>query len=80
MSAAEIEAAFASTRETTNVENPMTTLQQKIADRFLVKLAESKNFDSMIIDQLRALLAEGRSLKADDFVKVFSGPVGGDLK
>lgn len=58
----------------------MATLQQKIADNFLAKLTESKDVDAESIDQLRNLLAESKKLKADDLVKIFSLPAGGDLK
>lgn len=58
----------------------MATLQQQIAEQFLAKLAESKDVDAEKIDQLRKLLADGKKLKADDLVKLFSLPVGGDLK
>ncbi len=58
----------------------MATLQQKIADKFLAKLTESKDVDAESIDQLRNLLAESKKLKVDDLVKIFSLPAGGDLK
>lgn len=58
----------------------MATLQQQIAEKFLAKLAESKQVDAEKIDQLRKLLTENKKLKADDFVKIFSLPAGGDLK
>jgi hypothetical protein len=58
----------------------MATLQQQIVDKFLAKLADSKNVEAERIDQLRILLADSRKLKADDFVKVFSQPAGGDIK
>ncbi len=58
----------------------MATLQQKIADKFLAKLTDSKDVDSESIDQLRNLLAESKKLKVDDLVKIFSLPAGGDLK
>lgn len=58
----------------------MATLQQRIAEKFLTKLAESKQVDVERIDQLRQLLADGKKLKADDLVKIFSLPVGGDIK
>jgi hypothetical protein len=58
----------------------MATLQQKIADKFLAKLTESKDVDAESIDQLRTLLTESKKLKADDLVKIFSVPAGGDLK
>jgi predicted transcriptional regulator len=57
----------------------MATLQQQIAEKFLAKLAEAKEVDAAKIEQLRALLAEGKKPKADDFVRIFSLPAGGDL-
>lgn len=57
----------------------MATLQQQIAEKFLAKLAESKDVDAERIDQLRKLLADSKKLKADDLVKLFSLPAGGDL-
>jgi hypothetical protein len=60
--------------------NNMPTLQQQIAEKFLAKLAESREVDAAKIARLRALLAEGKKVKAEDFVKVFSLPAGGDLK
>lgn len=58
----------------------MGTLQQRIAEKFLAKLAESKQLDIERIDQIRRLLAENKKLKADDIVKIFSNSPGGDLK
>lgn len=59
----------------------MATLQQQIAEKFLAKLAQSKAVDAEKLDQLRSLLADNsKKLKADDFVKIFSAPAGGDLK
>ena len=58
----------------------MATLQQQIAEKFLAKLAESKDVDAEKIELLRTLLANSRKPKADDFVKIFSLPAGGDLK
>ncbi len=58
----------------------MATLQQKIAEKFLAKLADSKDVDAAKIDQLRTLLANGNKPKADDFIRIFSLPAGGDLK
>jgi hypothetical protein len=58
----------------------MATLQQKIAEKFLAKLADSKDVDAAKIDQLRSLLANGKKPKAEDFVRIFSLPAGGDLK
>ncbi len=59
----------------------MATLQQQIAEKFLAKLEQSKAVDAEKIDQLRSLLADSnKKLKADDFVKIFSTPAGGDVK
>ena len=58
----------------------MPTLQQQIAEKFLAKLAESKDVHSETIDQLRTLLAAGKKPKADEIVKVFQHPGGGDIK
>jgi hypothetical protein len=58
----------------------MATLQQHIANKFLAKLAESKDFDPTKIGQLKTLLADGKKVKAEDFVKIFALPAGGDLK
>ncbi len=58
----------------------MTTLQQQIVEKFLAKLAESKDLDAEKIDQLRKLLADSKKLKADELVKIFALPAGGDFK
>ena len=58
----------------------MATLQQQIADKFLARLAETEGIDAAKIEQLRALLAQGTKPKADEFVRIFSLPIGGDLK
>jgi hypothetical protein len=58
----------------------MPTLHQQIAERFLAKLAEDKDFDGEKIEQIRTLLTSDKRAKADDFVKVFLLPLGGDLK
>ena len=58
----------------------MSTLQQSIAEKFLAKLAQSKDLHSETIDQLRILMAAGKKLKADEIVKVFQHPGGGDIK
>jgi len=58
----------------------MATLQQLIAEKFLAKLTKSKKVDADKIDQLRTVLADSKKLKAEEFVKIFSLPAGGDLK
>jgi len=58
----------------------MPKLQQQIAEKFLTELTKSKKVDADKIDQLRTVLADSKKLKADEFVKIFSLPAGGDLK
>ena len=58
----------------------MPTLQQNIVKKFLEALAEGKGVDLDKIEQIRRLLANGKKPKADDFVKIFSTPVGGEVK
>jgi len=58
----------------------MATLQQQIASKFLERLAESKQVDAGKVEQLRKLLTDSKRPKADDFVKIFSLPAGGDVK
>ncbi len=62
------------------VRSSMATLQQTIAEKFLAKLSEDKSLDVAKVDRLRALLAGGKKPKAEDFVKVFAEPAGGDVK
>jgi hypothetical protein len=56
------------------------TLQQQIVEKFLAKLAESKEVDSARIENLRILLAAGKKPKAEDFVKIFSLTSSGDIE
>jgi hypothetical protein len=58
----------------------MATLQQTVAEKFLAKLSEDKSLDAAKIERLRALLAGGKKPKAEEFVKVFAEPPGGDVK
>ena len=52
----------------------MSTLQKQIAEKFLAKLAESKNLHSETIDRLRTLVAARKKPKADEIVKIFEHP------
>ena len=58
----------------------MTTLHQQIAEKFLAKLEGSKEVSADQIDLLRAVLADTKKLKADEFVKVFTQTDAGDIK
>jgi molybdopterin converting factor small subunit len=57
----------------------MTTLQQEIAESFLKELEESKHLDARKVEELRALISDGKKLKADDIIKILAPPAGGDL-
>jgi hypothetical protein len=57
----------------------MATLQQQIAEKFLAQLAERRDFEAERVEQLRELLAAGKKLKADDFVKIFSSSARDDV-
>jgi hypothetical protein len=57
----------------------MSTLQKNIAEKFLATLAEGKEVDSEKIEKVRKLLEEGKKPKAEDFIKIFSAPAGGDV-
>ena len=58
----------------------MSNLQQQIAQKFLAKLAESKDIDAAKIEKLRALIVDSKKVKVEELVKIFSLPAGGDLK
>jgi hypothetical protein len=58
----------------------MASLQQRIADKFLAALAQRKEIDADKVVELRALLCRGKRPKADEFIRVFSAPPGGEVK
>jgi hypothetical protein len=58
----------------------MTTLHQQIAEKFLAKLEGSKEVSAEQVELLRAVLADTKKLKADEFVKVFTQIDAGDIK
>jgi hypothetical protein len=58
----------------------MPTLHQQIAEKFLAKLAGSKEVSADQVELLRAVLADTKKLKADEFVKVFTQTDAGDIK
>ena len=58
----------------------MATLQHRIAEKFLERLAESKEISAEKTEKLRLALAADKKLKADDYVKIFSDPDHGDVK
>jgi hypothetical protein len=58
----------------------MPTLHQQIAEKFLAKLSGSKEVSADQVELLRAVLADAKKLKADEFVKVFTQADAGDIK
>jgi hypothetical protein len=58
----------------------MATLQQKVAEKFLAKLRDGKSLDPEKIEELRKLLADSKKTKAEDFIRIFTAPAGGDVK
>lgn len=58
----------------------MEKLQDEIAKAFLDKLKDSSNITSEIVEGLLELLSGKKKLKADDLVKLFASPPGGDAK
>ena len=58
----------------------MTKLEEKIAEKFLERLKDSPGITPGMIEGLQTLLSAEKKLKADDVVKVFSPPAGGDVK
>lgn len=57
----------------------MLTMQQKIAQQFLKELGEGEDVTAEQIERLRALMAMGKKIKAEEFAKVFSEPGGEDV-
>ena len=58
----------------------MPTLQQQIVEKFLASLADSGEWDAKRLSELRDLMSAEKAPKADDFMRVFSMPAGGDLE
>jgi hypothetical protein len=58
----------------------MPTLQQLIAEKFLNRLKEGQVLDRQALKQLSDLFGAGKKIKADDLVKVFTSPPGGEVQ
>jgi hypothetical protein len=59
----------------------MPTLQQQIANKFIDKLAKATTErDAAKVEQLRALFGDGKKLKPDDLVNLFSLPSEPEIK
>jgi hypothetical protein len=58
----------------------MKTLYQQISEKFLSRLTEAKEIDEKKIGQLRVLFTDGKRLKAEDLVNIFSGTNADQIK
>lgn len=58
----------------------MANLQKNIVVKFLATLSEGAEVDSEKIEKIRKLLEGGKKPKADDFIRIFSTPTGGDVR
>lgn len=58
----------------------MAKLQAEIANTFLQELRERPEVTPEMIDGLRELMSGEKKLKADDLVKIFAPPPGGDVQ
>jgi hypothetical protein len=58
----------------------MPTLQQQIAEKFVSKLAESDDVDVATIEKIKMLFSENKRIKPEDFIKIFTLPLGEDVK
>ncbi len=58
----------------------MPTLQRLIAEKFLVRMKEGQVLDEQALKQLSDLFGAGKKIKADDLVKVFTSPPGGEVQ
>jgi hypothetical protein len=61
-------------------EAVMSTLHQHITEKFLSKLTESDDVDLVTVDKLRTLFSENKKVKPEDFIKIFTLPLGEDVK
>lgn len=58
----------------------MPTLQRLIAEKFLARMKEGQVLDEQALKQLSDLFGDGKKIRADDLVKVFSQPPGGEIQ
>ena len=58
----------------------MASLQQQIADKFLAALAQRDDVDATKIVELRQLISRSKKPKADEFIRIFTAPPGGEIK
>ncbi len=58
----------------------MTTLYQQIGEKFLAELANSKDVSPQKLEALKPLFADGKKLKPDDLVKIFTSAEEDEVK
>jgi hypothetical protein len=58
----------------------MPTLQQLITEKFVSRLKVGKGLEEHALKQLSDLFCAGKKIKADDLVKIFTSPPGGEVK
>jgi preprotein translocase subunit Sss1 len=58
----------------------MAKLQEQIVEKYLAALAESGEIDSEKIDQIRKILMRDKRPKPEEFVRIFTAPIGGEIK
>lgn len=58
----------------------MPTLQRLIAEKFLARMNEGRVLDEQALKQLSELFGDGKKIRADDLVKVFTQPPGGEVQ
>jgi len=58
----------------------MPTLQRLIAEKFLARMKEGQLLDEQALKQMSDLFGGGKKIKADDLVKVFTSPPGGEVQ
>jgi hypothetical protein len=58
----------------------MTTLYQQIGEKFLAELEKSKDVGPQKLGALRPLFADGKKLKVDDLVKIFTSAEADEVK
>jgi hypothetical protein len=58
----------------------MTTLYRQIGEKFLAELEKSKDVGAQKLAALRPLFAEGKKLKPDDLIKIFTSAEEDEIK
>jgi hypothetical protein len=58
----------------------MPNLYQQIGEKFLAELEKSKDISPKKLAALRPLFADGKKLKADDLVKIFTSSEDDEVK